>query len=194
MQRLLDEIIDYNRSFVGHKEYEPYLTSKFPDKRFVILTCMDTRLIELLPASMNIKNGDVKMIKSAGGVVSTAFGGIMRSIIVAIYELGAEEVLVIGHHDCGMSMINPNLMKEKFINRGITEETLSILEHSGLHIEHWLRGFKDVTESIKGSVGLIRNHPLVPKIPIHGLVIDPQTGKLDVVDEGYSFLNDKASH
>lgn len=188
MQRLLDEIIGHNRSFVEQKNYEPYLTSKFPDKRFVILTCMDTRLVELLHASMNIKNGDVKMIKSAGGVVSTAFGGIMRSIIVAIYELGAEEVLVIGHHDCGMSTINPHLMKEKLLKRGIAESTLTILEHSGLNIEHWLRGFGDVTESIKSSVNLIRNHPLVPKMPIHGLVIDPQTGKLDVVDEGYSYI------
>ncbi|MFC3769159.1 beta-class carbonic anhydrase [Paenibacillus sp. GCM10012303] len=185
MKRLLDQIIEFNRSFVEQNKFEPYLTSKFPDKKFVVLTCMDTRLIELLHASMNIKNGDVKMIKSAGGVVSTAFGGIMRSIIVAIYELGAEEVLVIGHYDCGMSNLNPLRMKEKFLERGIEERTLEILENSGLHIERWLRGFEDVTESIKSSVSLIRNHPLVPKIPVHGLVIDPKTGKLDVVDAGY---------
>ncbi|CAG7648462.1 beta-class carbonic anhydrase [Paenibacillus allorhizosphaerae] len=185
MGKLLEEIITFNRSFVEQQKFEPYLTSKFPDKKFVILTCMDTRLIELLPASMNIKNGDVKMIKSAGGVVSTAFGGIMRSIIVAIYELGAEEVLVIGHYDCGMSSINPQKMKDKFLERGIEEETLTILEHSGLHIERWLRGFDDVSESIRSSVSLIRNHPLVPKIPVHGLVIDPATGRLDIVDEGY---------
>jgi len=185
MKRLLDQIIEFNRSFVEQNMFEPYMTSKFPDKKFVVLTCMDTRLIELLHASMNIKNGDVKMIKSAGGVVSTAFGGIMRSIIVAIYELGAEEVLVIGHYDCGMSNLNPQRMKQKFLERGIEERTLEILENSGLHIERWLRGFEDVTESIKSSVSLIRNHPLVPKIPVHGLVIDPKTGKLDVVDAGY---------
>lgn len=185
MKRLLDQIIEFNRSFVEQNMFEPYMTSKFPDKKFVVLTCMDTRLIELLHASMNIKNGDVKMIKSAGGVVSTAFGGIMRSIIVAIYELGAEEVLVIGHYDCGMSNLNPQRMKQKFLERGIEERTLEILENSGLHIERWLRGFEDVSESIKSSVSLIRNHPLVPKIPVHGLVIDPNTGKLDVVDAGY---------
>ncbi|WP_213524938.1 carbonic anhydrase [Paenibacillus sp. J31TS4] len=168
--------------------YEPYLTSKFPNKKFVILTCMDTRLIELLPASMNVKNGDVKIIKSAGGMVSTAFGGIMRSIIVAIYELGAQEVLVIGHHDCGMSSINPQEMKRKFVERGIDPQTLEVLEHSGMNIERWLRGFDDVTESIKSSVHLIRKHPLVPKIPVHGLVIDPTTGRIDLVDDGYDNL------
>lgn len=186
MNKLLNDIISYNRTFVEQKQYEPYLTSKYPDKKLVILTCMDTRLIELLPASMNVKNGDVKILKSAGAVVSTAFGGIMRSIIIAIYELGAEEVLVVGHHDCGMSSVNPKKIKQHFLEKGIEEQTITILENSGLNIEKWLQGFNDVTESIKGSVNLIRNHPLIPKIPVHGLVIDPTTGKLDVVDEGYS--------
>ncbi|MFE5317306.1 beta-class carbonic anhydrase [Paenibacillus sp. NPDC056579] len=181
MSKLLNDILEYNRHFVEEKKYEPYLTSKFPDKKFVILSCMDTRLIELLPASMNIKNGDVKIIKAAGGVVSTPFGGIMRSIIVAIYELGADEVFVIGHHDCGMSHLNPEKTKQKFIERGIKEETIKTLEYSGLHIERWLRGFDDVAESVKNSVNVIKNHPLVPDIPVHGLIIDPATGKLDVV-------------
>ncbi|KEQ24315.1 beta-class carbonic anhydrase [Paenibacillus tyrfis] len=185
MPNLLSQIMEYNRSFVEEQKYEPYLTSKFPDRKFVILTCMDTRLIELLPASMNIKNGDVKMIKAAGGVVSTPFGGIMRSIIVAIYELGADEVLVIGHHDCGMSHLNPERVKEKFVARGIKEETLKTLEYSGLNLERWLRGFEDVKESVKSSVNIIKNHPLVPAIPVHGLVIDPSTGKLDVIVNGY---------
>ncbi|MDO3679974.1 beta-class carbonic anhydrase [Paenibacillus ehimensis] len=185
MPNLLSQIMEYNRSFVEQQMYEPYLTSKFPDRKFVILTCMDTRLIELLPASMNIKNGDVKMIKAAGGVVSTPFGGIMRSIIVAIYELGADEVLVIGHHDCGMSHLNPERVKEKFVARGIKEETLKTLEYSGLNLERWLRGFEDVKESVKSSVNIIKNHPLVPDIPVHGLVIDPSTGKLDVIVNGY---------
>ncbi|MFH5184641.1 beta-class carbonic anhydrase [Paenibacillus sp. TAB 01] len=184
MSKFLEEIMDYNRSFVEQKKYEPYLTSKFPDKRIVILTCMDTRLIELLPASMNIKNGDVKIIKAAGAMVSTAFGGIMRSIIIAIHALGAEEVFVIGHYDCGMSNVNTEKIKEKFIEQGIKEETLLTLKHSGLDIDRWLKGFNDVTESVHNSVELIRNHPLVPDIPVHGLVIDPETGKLDIIEKG----------
>nr|WP_269448670.1 carbonic anhydrase [Metabacillus kandeliae] len=182
---MLDQVLSFNESFVEQKQYEPYITSKFPNKKFVILTCMDTRLLELLPASMNVKNGDVKIIKSAGGVVSTAFGGIMRSILVAIYELGADEVFVIGHYDCGMSSIDPEKMMAKFTERGIPKDTINVLEHSGLDIKKWLKGFDDVSESVKGSVELIRNHPLVPNIPIHGLVIDPETGRLDLVEEGY---------
>jgi carbonic anhydrase len=33
---------------------------------------------------------------------------------------------------------------------------------------------------------MIRNHPLLPhNLPVHGLVMDPETGKLDLVVDGY---------
>jgi carbonic anhydrase len=184
MNESLKRVLEYNQAFVEEKKYEPFLTSKFPDKKYVILTCMDTRLIELLPASMNIKNGDVKIIKSAGGIVNTPFGGLMRSIIIAIYELGASEVFVIGHYDCGMGSVNPKAVKKKFVERGIKQDTIDIIEYSGVNLEQWLQGFDDVKESVRSSVNLIRNHPLIPDVPVHGLVIDPSTGKLDVVVEG----------
>lgn len=165
-----------------------YATSKFPDRKFVIVTCMDTRLVELLPAAMDIKNGDVKIIKTAGAVVSHPFGSAMRSILVAVYELGVEDIVIAGHYDCGMGSVNPTLIKQKFLTSGIKEETLKTLESSGIDINRWLKGFDSVGESVKNSVRVIRNHPLLPKIPVHGLIIDPKTGRLDVVEDGYSYL------
>lgn len=67
---MIDSILEFNREFVARKEYEKYATSKYPDKRIAIVTCMDTRLVELLPAALGIKNGDVKMIKNAGGTIT----------------------------------------------------------------------------------------------------------------------------
>ena len=60
---MIEDILKYNKEFVEKKRYEPYLTSKYPDKKLAILTCMDTRLTELLPAALGIKNGDAKIIK-----------------------------------------------------------------------------------------------------------------------------------
>ncbi|WP_025026856.1 beta-class carbonic anhydrase [Caldalkalibacillus mannanilyticus] len=181
---LIKDILSYNKQFVEEKRFEPYQTSKYPDKRFCILACMDTRLIELLPQALNLKNGDAKIIKTAGAVVSHPFGSIMRSILLAIYELNAEEVFVIGHYDCGMGCVNPNKMKYKFIERGIPESTLQTIEYSGINLEAWLKGFDSVKESVKNSVNIIKNHPLIPEnILVHGLIIDPATGKLDVVAE-----------
>ena len=59
---MIDEILKYNREFVKSEGYRQFKTSKYPDKRIAIVTCMDTRLVELLPAALGIRNGDVKMI------------------------------------------------------------------------------------------------------------------------------------
>lgn len=184
--RLLDEIIEHNSQFVENQEYEKFETTKFPDKKLVILSCMDTRLVELLPQAMNIKNGDVKIVKSAGAIVAHPFGSIMRSILVAVMELGADEVCVVGHYDCGMSSLNPDSFLDKAKQRGISQDKIDTLNYSGIHLEEWLKGFDNVEDSVKHSVSVIRNHPLLPNdVPVHGLIIDPSTGKLDLVANGY---------
>lgn len=43
--KLLDNILQFNQQFVERQDYQKYQTSKFPDKRMVILSCMDTRLV-----------------------------------------------------------------------------------------------------------------------------------------------------
>ena len=75
---MIDEIIDYNKRFVAEKCYEKYVTDKYPDKKLAVLSCMDTRLTELLPAALGLKNGDAKIIKNAGGLVISAFDSAMR--------------------------------------------------------------------------------------------------------------------
>jgi carbonic anhydrase len=185
-QTLLSEILAYNETFVNEKKYEAFETTKFPNKRMVILTCMDTRLLELLPKAINVSNGDVKTIKNAGALIMHPFGSIMRSILVAVYELQAQEVLIIGHYDCGMSGMKADSIIEKMKLKGISEETLQTLSYSGINVSDWLHGFTSVNESVAHSVDVVNKHPLMPKdIPVHGLVIDPKTGKLDLVVNGY---------
>ncbi|MCJ8012586.1 carbonic anhydrase [Paenibacillus sp. KQZ6P-2] len=183
----ISEIMEYNHQFVEDKMYEKYLTGKFPDKKIVIITCMDTRLVELLPKAMNLKNGDVKIIKIAGAIVSHPFGSVMRSVLVALYELSADEVIVVGHLDCGMAALNAEHMIQEVRNRGISEEVLSTLEHSGIKLSRWLHGFENIKEGVTGTVNLIKNHPLLPgDVPVHGMIIDPNTGELELIVDGYN--------
>lgn len=181
----LDDMLTYNKKFVEGKEYERYQTDSIPNKRMVIFTCMESRLVELLHKALNIQNGDVKMVKNAGAIIRKPFDSIMKSILVAIYELKAEEVTVIGHHDCGMSRVDTNALTQKMIEKGIQKETIQTLQHAGIDFEDEFHGFDTVEESVLQSVHLIRNHPLLPpNVKVHGLVIDPGTGKVDVVTRG----------
>ncbi|MDR0269432.1 carbonic anhydrase [Paenibacillus sp.] len=182
----ISNILEYNRQFVEDKMYEKYLTGKFPDKKIVIITCMDTRLVELLPKAMNLRNGDVKIIKIAGAIVSHPFGSVMRSILVALYELNADEVIVVGHLDCGMAALNADHMIQEIRNRGISEGVMTTLENSGIKLDKWLHGFENIHDGVKGTVNIIKKHPLLPAgVPVHGMIIDPNTGALELVADGY---------
>ena len=51
---MIDEILKFNKQFVAEKGYERFITTKYPDKKIAILSCMDTRLTELLPAALGL--------------------------------------------------------------------------------------------------------------------------------------------
>jgi len=183
----LSDILAHNQAFVANREYEAFRTDRFPNKKLIIVTCMDTRLVELLPKAMNVRNGDVMMIKVAGGVVTHPFGSVMRSIFVALFKLEAQEIAVVGHHGCGMVDLNADDLLRRTEAAGISADVLRTLTHSGIQLGDWLAGFKRVEDSVRASVELIRNHPLLPAtLPVHGLVMDPETGKLDLVVDGYA--------
>jgi carbonic anhydrase len=180
---ILTGILEHNRKFVESGAYKAYQTDRLPIKKLVVLTCMDTRLTELLPRAMNLANGDAKIIKNAGALVSHPFGSVMRSILVAVYELGAQEICVVGHHGCGMAGLNCASLIQKIRDRGISDDVLQTLKHSGVDLERWLVGFNHPRDGVLQSINTIRHHPLLPKgLAVHGMLISPETGALEVVE------------
>ena len=160
-------------------DYKQYETSKYPDKRIAVVTCMDTRLTHLLPAALGIRNGDVKMIKNAGGTITNPFDSTVRSLLVAIYELGVNEVMVIGHTGCGVQGMDSVHMLGLMRERGIDEEHISLMRHCGIDLDSWLHGFDDTEAAVAETEDLVRNHPLVPSdITVRGFIIDSVTGLL----------------
>ena len=175
----IEKMLDFNRKFVESGEYEKYQTSKYPDKKIAIVTCMDTRLVTLLPAALGIKNGDVKMIKNAGGVITNPFDSTVRSLLVAVYELGVNEIMIIGHTGCGVQGMDSKEMLHLMKERGIDEEHISLMRHCGIDLDSWLHGFDDTEAAVLETVDLVRNHPLIPKdVSVGGYVMDSVTGEL----------------
>ena len=176
---MIEQMLAYNREFVANREYEKFQTTKYPDKKIAILTCMDTRLVELLPAALGIRNGDVKMIKNAGGMITGPFDSAVRSLLVGIVELGVEEVMVIGHTDCGVAHINADMMIRHLVERGVSQDHIAMMRYCGIDFEAWLRCFDNVECSVAETVDLLRHHPLMPPdVTINGYEMNTDTGAL----------------
>ena len=175
----IDNILAFNQQFVASKGYEKHITDKYPDKKLAILSCMDTRLSVLLPEALGLKNGDAKIIKNAGAVVISPWDSAMRSLIVAVYELGVKEIMVVAHTTCGACHMSFSHFREEMLERGIPEGELS---RTDVDLHAWLEGFHDTEESVRKTVATIVNHPLIPKdIDVRGFIIDSTTGALTEV-------------
>lgn len=175
----LKKMLEYNRVFVEHEMYKKYETTKYPDRKIAILACMDTRMTELLPAALGLKNGDVKLIKNAGGQVMHPYGSVIFSLIVAVYELDVDTIIVIGHDDCGGQLLDGKKVIEKMIQYGISVDDIKYIDETHKNVEQWLTGFHSVEKSVHSTVEMIKNHPLIHKgVEVYGFIMSPQTGAL----------------
>lgn len=175
----IDQVLAFNREYVAAKGYQKHITDKFPDKKLAILSCMDTRLSILLQEALGLKNGDAKIIKNAGAVIPTPWDSAMRSLIVAVYELGVEEIMVVAHTTCGACHMSFHHFKEEMLKRGISESELT---RKDVDLDEWLEGFHDTEASVRKTVGTIMSHPLIPEdVTVRGFIIDSVTGELTEV-------------
>ena len=79
-----------------------------------------------------------------------------------------------------MAGADVNALKEKMLARGIKEEDIAKYD-----LAEWIGGFDDEEENVKNVVEKIKNHPLIPDVPVHGLIIDIVSGELKVLVDGY---------
>ena len=175
----IDEILAFNREYVATKGYEPHLTDKFPDKQLAVLSCMDTRLSVLLQEALGLRNGDAKIIKNAGAVIPSPWDSAMRSLIVAVYELGVREIMIVAHTTGGACHMHFSHFKEEMLKRGIPEEAL---KREDIDLDAWLEGFHDTEASVRKTVAAVTDHPLIPSdVTVRGFIIDSATGALTEV-------------
>lgn len=176
---VIKEMLKFNQSFVDNKTYNYFHTDKFPDKKLCIIACMDTRLTQLLPAALGLKNGDAKIIKNAGAQIISPYDSVMKSVLIAVYELGATDILVIGHDDCGVQGLNSEEMIEEMIKHGVPKEEIDRINREECDLSKWLTGFDEINESVSSAVEQVKKCTLLPPdIRVYGFIMDPVTGAI----------------
>ena len=186
---VIDEILAHNQRFVQEKPLP--IIGHTPRKRMAVVTCMDCRLVQMFEQALGLERGDVLELRTAGATISKperegAANDLIRSLAGGIYLLGIREVAVIGHTQCGLAHANPIVLTASMQAQGVDPQQL--IQDEGLEgtqgLMDWLGAFDDVHVNVRDVVNVIRNSPYLPKIPVHGLVIDIETGKLEMVDRG----------
>ncbi|OPY25815.1 MAG: Carbonic anhydrase [Methanobacterium sp. PtaU1.Bin242] len=170
---MLEEVLKANEEFV--KDFEPKKLSHMPQKKLAIVTCMDTRLTGFLEPAIGIGRGDAKIIKNAGNAAVDR--DVVRSVAAAIHALGVEEVMVIGHYDCGMANVDPEKLEANMKARGVDDKVLS-----EVNLKEWIGAIDGEEENVMVVVEKIKESPFIPDdVPVHGLIIDLYDGKLKVL-------------
>lgn len=179
----IDDVLAHNARFVAAGEYERYRTDKYPEKKLAVVSCMDTRLSALLMAALGLKNGDAKIIKVAGAEVAHPFGSVMRSLLIAVCELGVENIMIVAHTNCGAQHMSGEAMVADMHRLGVPADHVQMARHCGIDFDKWLAGFGDTEEAVRRSVDMVRNHPVMPPhVRVEGFIMDSETGELVRVD------------
>jgi carbonic anhydrase len=157
-----DRVLDENRRYV--EAFDRSALTAAPLSGLAILACMDARLD--VEETLGLRTGDAHIIRNAGGL---ATDDAIRSLIVSQERLGTDEILVIGHTQCGLEGADEDEMRDHLAAR------------TGRRLDMAFGSFADVEASVRAQVERLRAHPWIRPVPIHGLIFDVATGGLSEV-------------
>lgn len=159
------------------------------NKKVLFLTDVEPELNSFLQQKTLTKPEDMLTIQSYGAKITHPYGDIMRSIILTIYQENVEEIVVVGTKGKGTVPIDIQSQlgseSKKWKDHVDTMDYLfqyCIPEFSGGKASEWLYGKENITESVRKSVDIIRQHPLVPSyVNVEGFVLENGKGEFSIV-------------
>ncbi len=182
--RLLEAIIDANhRALAGDPNAGLHPADFESELPLVALTCIDPRLNPLLPSVLGVPPEQFIWLRNAGNVITGPLSSTMRSLSLACAVKGGKEIAIMGHTDCLVGKTTTMDLIDRLRALGVERHLLpdNINEYFGV--------FSSERQNVIKAVDFVRNSPLIgPKIPVHGLLVDIGTGKLDWLVNGYQAL------
>jgi carbonic anhydrase len=187
--RLFDAILDANHRAIAGDNSAGVRVADFPDELPVVaLTCIDARLNRFFPGVLGLPEEHFIWLRNAGNIITSPLSSTMRSIALACAIKGGREIAIIGHTDCKVRETTISQLIDRFKALGIERHLLpeNLTDYFGV--------FASEQQNVIRGVDFVRRSPLIgPKIPVHGLMVDTATGKLDWIVNGYEVLDRPAS-
>ncbi len=188
--RLFEAIVDANHRAVAGDASAGLHPADFENELPVIaLTCIDPRLNAFFPNALALPAEQFIWLRNAGNIITQPLSSTMRSLALACAVKGGKEIAVIGHTDCQVAKTTTMQLLDRLKALGIERHLLpdNINEFFGM--------FGSERQNVIKACDIVRHSPLIgPKIPVHGLLLDIETGRLDWIVNGYQTLETAASH
>jgi carbonic anhydrase len=182
--RLLEAIVNANHRALAGDVNAGLHPAEFADELpIVALTCIDVRLNPLLPQVLGVPPDQFIWLRNAGNIITSPSSSTMRSLSLACAVKGGKEIVIIGHTDCQVCKTTTMQLLDRLRALGIERHMLpdNINEFFGL--------FSSERQNVIKAADFVRHSPLIgPKVPVHGLLVDIETGKLDWLVNGYESL------
>lgn len=179
--RLFEAIIAANhRAVAGDASAGLHPADYAEELPVVALTCVDPRLNAYFPNALALPAEQFIWLRNAGNIVTGPLSSTMRSLALACAVKGGREIAIIGHTDCQICRTPTLVLLDKLRALGVDRSRLpeNLSEFFGL--------FGSERQNVIKACDWVRNSPLIgPKVPIHGLLLDLDTGKLDWLVNGY---------
>src|SRR3989442_765044 len=173
--RLLEAIVAANHAAAEGRKGEVQLDLFKDSLPLAALTCIDARLNKLFPGALGLSEEQFIWLRNAGNVVTSPTSSTVRSIALAFYVKGAKEIALIGHTDCKMSKLTMMNLLDQMQEHGIDRNALHMP-----NLQEFFGLFASEQQNVIKGVGFLRQSPVIPgKIPVHGLLINTNTGRLD---------------
>jgi len=182
--RLFEAIIEANHRAVAGDPTAGLHPEEFPDALpLIALTCIDPRLQPLMPEVLGIREEHFIWLRNAGNIITGPLSSTMRSLALACAVKSGREIAIIGHTDCLVCRTSLMELTERFNALGVRRDRLpeNLTEYFGL--------FASERQNVLKAVEYVRSSPLIgPRVPVHGLMVDIHSGRLEWLVDGYRAL------
>jgi carbonic anhydrase len=179
--RLVEAILAANqRKLAGERDATVPMAEVASALPLAALTCIDVRLNRLLPDMLGVPEEQFVWLRNAGNIITGPLSSTTRSLALGCAVKGAKEIAIIGHSDCQVCKTTVMQLLERLNTLGVNRHQLpeNLVEYFGL--------FGSERQNVIRGVETVRASALIgSKVPVHGLLIDIATGKIEQIVNGY---------
>src|ERR1035438_10396268 len=183
--RLFEAIVDANHRAIAGDASAGLHPADFAEELPVIaLTCIDPRLNALFPNALALPAEQFIWLRNAGNIITAPLSSTLRSLALACVVKGGKEIAIIGHTDCQVAKTTTMQLIDRFHALGVARHLLPA------NVNEFFGMFASARSNVMKAVDTVRHSPLIgPKIPVHGLLVDIETGKVEWLVNGYQTLD-----